>query len=317
MHEYFAYGLGVHSEVDVPEFLPANHPAEVTIRVEPSGREHRLSGEREMVAGHGNIRCFHVSPEEVVFAFADLATFRILGGREVLVSPGPDADQRLIELLLSGVVMAVVGYQRGSVALHGSAVAVGEGAVVFLGHCGRGKSTAAAALRAGGHPLLADDVSLIFRNDGLFQVAPGIPQLKVNAEVVEQLGRDAHTLPQIHPLIPKRAWRDVDSFVTAPVPVRRVYVLEEGPEVSLAPIAGPRAAIDLITFSYKLEIFKAAVNASAYLRECAALVAQAPVRRLFRNAQLWELARMTDLVEQDAGIPALRPASGAAVPVSR
>lgn len=81
-------------------------------------------------------------------------------GREIIVEPaGADLGDLCPYVLSSG--FAAICIQRGQVLLHASAVAVGNGAVVFAGPRGAGKSTLLGAFLAAGHKAMADDMSLL------------------------------------------------------------------------------------------------------------------------------------------------------------
>jgi hypothetical protein len=69
-----------------------------------------------------------------------------------------DADEGLVSVLITGLLMSVVLVLRGHLVLHASAVQVGDGAVAFVGSSGMGKSTLATLLCAAGAPLVTDDV---------------------------------------------------------------------------------------------------------------------------------------------------------------
>src|SRR5436853_233172 len=69
--------------------------------------------------------------------------------------------------------------QRGHFVLHASSVAIDGKAAAFAGPSGRGKSTLVAALASAGHPLIADDMSVIDTSGAAPVVQPGFPRVKL------------------------------------------------------------------------------------------------------------------------------------------
>ncbi|MGE0705568.1 MAG: hypothetical protein AB7F99_04215 [Vicinamibacterales bacterium] len=106
--------------------------------------------------------------------------------------------------LLAGSVLPLLLRLRGTLCLHGSAVAIGDHAVVLVGGKGAGKSTLAAALAATGHPVLADDVVAITRGTGGYLAHPGYPRLRLSPTTLSALKTSAEGLPHVLPRVEKR-----------------------------------------------------------------------------------------------------------------
>jgi len=96
--------------------------------------------------------------EGFILRFPGMADFQISADqRTVCCTAEPEIPTYTIRhLLIDQVIPRILG-QRGSLVVHGSAVAVEGKAVVFVGESGLGKSTLAAYLHLQGHPLLTDD----------------------------------------------------------------------------------------------------------------------------------------------------------------
>src|SRR5687767_9604911 len=110
MYSYFAYGLGVHSTLALPEFIPAEVECDVLI----------YQGTRDLIPLEARDRSSYLSinEEEVVISGEDVGTFVIRGGKEVCVIPAFGVDESRLRLNLVGVVMAFVLHQRGLLVLH-------------------------------------------------------------------------------------------------------------------------------------------------------------------------------------------------------
>src|SRR5947209_7009046 len=110
---YRAYGLGITSELPLPELMPGDGAAEVFIRRGPI--EAPINGDGGVALARADDGCLR---------YAGVATFRITGGNQILFDPNPSADERAVRLLLTGAALAVLVHQRGFLVLHASGVAI-------------------------------------------------------------------------------------------------------------------------------------------------------------------------------------------------
>ena len=295
MFAYTAYGLGIHSELALPELVAGAVGHDVRIGLGPvDGRP----------PGPPSPACFRATAAEVCLAYAGVGAFGVLGGREILVDPTPGVDEGVLRLYLLGAALGTLLHQRGALVLHASAVAVRGGAAAFLGSSGGGKSTTAAALHARGHPLIADDVVAVQEGAGPPEgwrglVYPGFPQLKLLPEAALALGETPETLARLQPALDKRARPAHRGFPSQALPLRRVYVLAEGPDLAVEPLEPQEALMELVRHSYTIGLLQATAAAPAHFRQCGRLVRAAAVRRLRRPRCLTALARLARLVEDD------------------
>jgi hypothetical protein len=143
---------------------------------------------------------------------------------------------------LTGPILGFILRQRGDVALHASAVKIGDAALAIVGPHGAGKSTTAAALATRGFPLISDDVLHVRKTASAWMAEPYASGLRLWPEAVSLvLGPDV-SLPRLTPTWDKRLLR-VDAFdVTAaidPVAVRAILFLEEAEPAAVAPCLHP------------------------------------------------------------------------------
>ncbi|PYN03656.1 MAG: hypothetical protein DME02_23120 [Candidatus Rokuibacteriota bacterium] len=211
---------------------------------------------------------------------------------------------RAFETYLLGQVLSFVLIARGLEPLHATAVVVGDGAVGFLGDCGRGKSTLGAAFVRAGHPLLTDDL-LVLRDDaGGFSAAAGPPRLKLFRTPARRvLGRGLRGTPMngrggklVFPL-GARATRDA-------APLRALYVLcprRTGGDVVIRPLSPRRAFVELTRNTFNACVLDAARLARQF--DLAARVAAAvPVKTLTYPRGLDRLAAVRTAVEADVSV---------------
>lgn len=288
MFSYQAYGLGIHSALPLPGLVAAAAGRDVAVRL--------LPGDSAAAAAADPAWSLEMSGAVAVLSIGGIGVFQVRDGQTIEIAPAPGADARLLALYVLGNVMALLLHQRGLFVLHASAVAVAGGAVAFLGQPGWGKSSIAAALHARGHAVIADDVTPVRVARGAAAVLPGFPQLKLAADVVACLGCDPGWLRCLHPLEEKRGWRVAGSFPDIALPLRRLYVLEPGTTVGVAPIRPPDAIVELVRHSYPTRLLQP--GGAGHFRQAAEIARTVPIYRLTRSAALATLPDLARLVEE-------------------
>jgi hypothetical protein len=284
-HRYQAFGLRIHSELELPELAEARSDdtsPDVTVCLGDVG---------EIPGGDGDWVRWEAEPDRVRMCYAGVCRVDVRGGGEIVVEELEDPETSHIYVVGPALAMALA--QRGEHVLHASAVAIEGRAVAFAGFSGGGKSTLAAALHDRGFPLVADDVVAVRVRDGRAIAVPGYPQQKLWPAAAGALGLDVGRLPRVYPEIDKRVRRLSEDFDTSALELSAVLVLSEGPEVALEPMSGAAAALELVRHSYDLpatHTFAAPANL-----EAAARVAEAvPVARLRRP---WRLDALDETID--------------------
>ena len=291
MFSYSAFGLNLQSALSLPELVPHEGRAEVSIRTEPLP---------EVAA---ELRCsqryWRVAPEETCFFWDEIGAFAVRGGREILVDPRPGVDPRWVRLGILGPGMAALLQQRGILILHASTVAVRGAAVAFMGASGWGKSTLAAALHARGHPLVGDDVLAVCFDADAPRVIPGFPQFKLWPDALALFNGASGDLPRVNPEIDKRARPVRDGFVSGgSLPLSHIYLLARGDTPKVEPIRPKDAFLELVSHSYGINWLHD-VSGAGHFAQRAALAQTVPIYRLERPWTLRMLSTVVDLIEQD------------------
>lgn len=250
----------------------------------------------------------------------DVGCFSLEAGRHVQVELVPDVVDASLRVILLGIVLSLVLYQRGFLVLHASAAAFRDaqgnwGAVGFLGRSGEGKSTMAATFHARGHRLICDDVIAvpIFSPDKMpfdshFQpysrlptpdfppIFPAYAQMRLWPQAVEALGQDASALPLLFPGEPKLARRVMQDFDTQQVPLRALCVLESGDNLELQRLTPATALVGMIRNTYCVGL-RDPGEAAAQFQKCGVLAQTLPIFRLERPRDLSRLGDIAALIE--------------------
>jgi hypothetical protein len=292
MYAYFAYGLGIHSNVILPEFLPAEIDCDVAIYVKEDREAPIIPSEKPFD--------FHVNLEESTFFISRVGNFIVRHGREIIVNPLPNANTRTIQLYIAEAIMTVLLYQRNMFVLHGSAVEIDGSAITFIGDSGSGKSSIAAALTARGHAILTDDVIAISFDSGAVNVQPGIPQLKLSAETAAALGLNVESLPPVHLQEEKYVYRNTLRFPRNPPPLKRIYVVDtsnDGDLPRITPIRPQEALVMLVRHSYGARTLQRGRKTESYFFQSAHLARQVPIFSLHRPTLLSQLPDLARFIE--------------------
>jgi hypothetical protein len=292
MFSHAAYGLGIQSTFSLPELVASAADADVIIH---QGRVDRLAWEKDDT-GVG----FWATASEVCYFTQGVGAFSIREGREIVIDPAPGVEERVLRLFLLGRALATLLHQRGLLVLHASAVCVHGAAVAFMGEKGWGKSAIAAAMHAGGHGFVADDIVAVKVGPAeTVRVFPGFPQLKLWPDVVVSLGKAPEILPQLHPHSEKRAHPVVHGFRQTALPLGCIYVLTEGATSEIEPLQPREALVELVRHSSLARLLGATGTAPSHLRQCARLAGAVRVCRLQRQRSLRALPDLVRFVEDD------------------
>lgn len=239
------------------------------------------------------------APDDVRGWIPDGGAFHVRGGREIVVDPAPDADDRALRLGIVGPLLGVILMQRGLFVLHASTVAIEGRAVAFFGPSGRGKSTLTAAMTRAGHPLIADDMTVIDTSGETPFVQPGFPRVKLWPDSASALEHDVDELPLIHPARTKRSVQLAETFHRERLPLARCYLLEDGDEESSTEIAPREAVLALIASTYQSFWLHQTGASGPNLVHCGALARSGVVRRLRRRRAFEVLNDVIRFVEND------------------
>lgn len=241
---YRLYGLDIDSDIDLGQ-IPAGQEAVLDpVRIVRTRIPLPAIDRGEpLVSIH--------SGSDQVFVWSMVGAFRVASDTCIEVDPNPGVSDSLVALPLLGTVFAALLQRRGLTVFHASAVDIAGRAVVLLGHKGAGKSTAAGALVAAGHTLIADDVvALEFRDNGAPLVLPAAPQLRLWDDSSARLATSGITdLGRLHDSVDKSLYA-LPAAAADPLPLARLYLLGRASAPAVHPLAPPDAIAVLLNQSY-------------------------------------------------------------------
>ena len=279
MGRHSLFGLGVATEIPLPDLLTAEDAGEPDVTIRRGQVPPRPQGDTRM----GLV----VTPAGAILD-TEAGRYFIRDGREIIVEPGPDASERNVRLYLLGSAFGAILHQRGLLPLHANAIEIEGRAIAFMGHSGAGKSTMAAWFHDRGFRILADDVCVVTMNESRPIAYPGIPRLRLWREALELSGREAGDYD--------RSFDDMDKYdvptlaqeVTTPIELDHVYLLKQADPASGSPgirrLSGVEAVDALVANTYRGAFLPLMDGTKQHLLQCLALVNKVPI---FTAERVW------------------------------
>lgn len=230
-----------------------------------------------------------------------LADVLVQQGREIVIAPGP-ASEAAIASLVAGPVAAALLQQRHLTTLRaGAAVLRGGGAALFLCGSALGKSSLIAALAARGYTMLADDLTALHWRRGALVALPAFPALRLWSDALARLGWEHRPRRPLCEDETKHLVPLPEAFHPVPAPVRRCYILVDGPrrETVLTPIARRDAIHVLLAHRYRQFFEVSAASRFASFRTILALAQRVPMLQAERSLDGFPLECLADVVARD------------------
>jgi hypothetical protein len=265
---YRVYDLILGSNFPLPELTQASGiDAEFVFRLLPGQKPEPVSYDwvyHWCLPNGKSWLSFAKQGTDYLFRFLDLADFRVsVDGKDIRCYPAPCTPLVTVRHLLLDQVMPLVLGHLGSMVRHASAVVAPEGAIVFLGEPGCGKSTLTASFCQQGFPLLADDRLVLEEKGGRLFGIPSYPGLQLLDDAISDLFGHVPVRSKVaHYTEKKRLGLDNGqlSFCTEPVPIGRVYIFSPPDEIgdtqviTIAPLSPRDAFMELVRHAYRMDI---------------------------------------------------------------
>ncbi len=309
--DYVGYSLRVRSPVPLPfAALRMRAPApDVTVRIGTVPETlHAPVHSRRCLDG---LPEWEAAPGIFLLRVQGVARYLVTEGRDILVEP-LGVDDRELGAHLEKTAWTALLLQRGIISFHASAVASEEGAVLFVGRSGAGKSSLLGALLKRGYAMLADDVVGVAPDSSLrgasashfpapnaysrFLALPAYPRLRLCADALDALAWRGQALKEgkrfgKH-LVPVR------RFHASPLPIRSLYLLDahsrSGIEIETVRSS---SAVEALRRQVLLKRLMNGLGRREHFHTAVAMVRQAPVVRVRRPVHALRLDALADRVE--------------------
>lgn len=228
----------------------------------------------------------------------EVAQFRIHGDGTVEVL-AKTANEKDIATFLIGSVMGIALHLQSIIALHASAVCVGDGAILFCGPSGAGKSTMAAVLQKRGRDVLCDDLCAIRQIDGRAMLYADSRRLKLWDRAIEKIGLEELKGETVRDGFGKY-FLGSEARPIGPRPVRGIYILSNDrritePRITSAPLV--EAATLIRRNAYRPFLIRELKDEKLYFDATTLFIRESGVFRLERDHDFTQLDQVADLLE--------------------
>lgn len=294
MIRYSAYGLSIESDIPLPELCLSNsnvdHP---DVRVVS----------KELVAGEAPDNRLYYRPsgaDRVIILWPGLGLLEALGGQTLnYLPPATDTPRLVWRLFLACQGLGVILQQRGQLVLHASAVAHEGKVALFIGTHGAGKSTMAAAACASGWQLLSDDVTTVTPVAPGFLVQPAFGSMRIKRAIRSHFSLDAPVEGELIEGTHKVLCNMSSRFQTQPLPLGRIYVLNNHPELEILAPPPLEQFFHLTAHTYGNALTKYLGKSETHFQQCSTLVRSGMVRILRRPLQMSAIPDVLAAVARD------------------
>ncbi len=282
MFFYSAYGINVRSELLLPELPPGSDSYDVAIRFGPVPFPDESPTETIQYNDDttDTVRRFYQTSDGVLLSWSHVGKFLVKSGREMVIDPIAEADERLTRQIILGPLFGILLSQRGLAVFHANAISFPTGAALLMARKGFGKSTLAAALHARGHSLITDDVAALRFDEWNVSVIPGIPQLKLWPEAITALKGDPHRYPKVKSELDKRVVPITERFASTACVLKCIYVLDMDQTIEIL-LLRPKEAFKAVANEWYGTLFQGQLlkilGYERHFRESISLIEKVPV----------------------------------------
>lgn len=176
----------------------------------------------------------------VLLKIKGCAKFLINNGSEIIIDAEENAKVGDLATYTFGTAFGTLLYQRGILALHGSAIRTPKGAVIFSGQKGAGKSTTASALALRGWEYISDDVCAVHLENSKPVLYPGLSKAKLLKDSYAKLTGTQPAEPPISPFLSKYGLSFKNSMDSAPLhSICEITIADTGNNPYYEKICGP------------------------------------------------------------------------------
>jgi hypothetical protein len=240
---------------------------------------------------------------------SDIARYLVVDGREIVVERYPDCSEEGLRLYLLGSAFGALLHQRRLLVMHASTIQTAQGAVMFVGDSGHGKSTLLAALVKRGYAMLADDVTAVDMDSPSSPVAlASFPSLRLCADAADRLDYSVEGLARVYSPGKAAAYKysvPIPHFCPTPLPVHALYTLDihAAPTIDIEPVEALQRFALAGANTYRYGFLKGLGLREMHFRAASLLAKSVRIRCITRPASPYLLDELVDRLEVELGAP--------------
>lgn len=289
--KYEAFGLKIHSEIELPELTPLNsEESDITIYLD------KVNIPTGTMLEEGD--SFKVRKNAIYRFWEDIGKFKITTD-SIIVDPTFDVDRNILITFLLGTVFATLLRIRNSLVIHASSVNMNGFAVAFSGFKGYGKSTTAMAFYKNGYSVVADDyIKIEFDDNGTPITYPGFPSLRLSSKSRKCMGLNFDENNLKKNIIDKTYQSVPNLFSKNKLILKKIYILQRGEESKIINISPSEAFMALVKNTFGIHMFSKSEIPYNFF-QCERLLKEVEVSVLEVTNSLENIRDIVKLVEID------------------
>jgi hypothetical protein len=295
-YAYQAYQLTIHADFPIPEFSAGDKDAPADVIIHYGAAPSAL----ENVTGRGVV--YQATANQFLLQLNDVARYLVQNGNEIIIEPAANSLESDVRVFLLGSGIGALLHQRGLLVMHAGAVHTDQGAVLFTGPSGIGKSTVLGELMRRGCKMMVDDVCAVTLNPaGIPLVLPGYPRTRLWSDAAHKLEQDIRSMERTRPSLEKYERQASEQFWDQPAPLHRIYLLTTTNlnELKLERLPRIQTFSIILHNTYRQQFLDGLEMRSPHFGLAAAVAKATGVTRVTRPVHTFQLTELADLIEQD------------------
>ena len=288
-----AFGLVIASDLSITNLAEiGEQPVDVEIALVADDHDFADPRLRNRFAN------WRAGPDCFLLGVEDVAEFFVRDGHRIEIKPAADVTEEMLSAFLMGSAFATLLQQRRMLTLHASAVHGRNGAILFVGRSGIGKSTTMAAMKNRGFAMVTDDVAAIeFGPDGIPTIRTSFSGARLTARSLASLGESTSDYPKLNAEIEKYAF-PAETVDAPAIEIERIVVLDinERPAIEVS-VASRVEAFELLSFfTFRKRFYDGMELEDFHFGAVSKLVAKVPVLRALRPEHPFMLDELIEAV---------------------
>jgi hypothetical protein len=296
MPYYEAYGLVLRCDFDLD--IQKSHARDVDVVIEfvtELNRPKNLS-----VTEYNKKSVISYNSNYTEFNWEDCGSVACIDGNKVQIEKSSNFDRRIAAIGILSMGLGVILQQKAIVNLHASAVQGPNGALVFAGDSGRGKSTALNFFMRNGMKFISDDICRfdLCADSGTLRVMGGVPLVKCFDDSPSYPDRCTEPLGPVHRGTDKKMFKVKPEYVTATSVVDSIFILNWSDDthtlLRVDSNSGLGAVESILRYSYGMSILKYYGVSVQYLKKVRDIVNESKIYTITGKRSMSALESLTD-----------------------
>ena len=296
MLTYWAYGLTIESEINLPELIQIPHSRPDCV-IKTGKTPIKIEG-----PGTVNRDKIQFNRTEYLLELPN-CIYYARNGKEIILNIKDSEDTKTLRHFLLTTALAAILQQRNKIMLHAGAVQTEKGLIVICGNSGAGKSTTLQYLRSHGYRIFSDDVLVLEEfSDGEIKAFASYPVLKLWDKSFDVLGMDKMSdQNKLREYVNKYRLNTQPEFCMDAQPIRMIIELEKDDtliEPAIKQLNGYEAYVSLYLQLYRTALAETVKKDQENFIQLSRILSKTPLYKIKRPGEKNTLENIKMLIEK-------------------